>query len=51
MAGVGGALIAVLIGWTTDTSARYTSMSVVVAFLFAAAMVQHRRGAKSAAPA
>jgi hypothetical protein len=41
MAGVAGALVAVLVGWTTDTTARYTSVSVTIAFLFAAAMAQH----------
>ena len=48
MAGVAGAMVAVLIGWTTDTSARYTSMSVIVAFVFAAAIVQHRKQALQA---
>jgi len=43
MAAVGGAFIAVLVGWTTDTTARYTGVSVVIAFLFGAAMSQHGR--------
>ena len=51
LAGVAGACVAVLIGWSTDTSARYTSMSVMVAFLFATAMVQHRPRKRVAAQA
>jgi O-antigen/teichoic acid export membrane protein len=42
VAGIAGAFIAVLFGWSTDTSARYTSVSVMIAFLLAAAMAQHR---------
>ncbi len=45
MAGVGGGAIATLIPWITDTEARYTSVSVTVAFLLGAAMAQHRRSA------
>jgi O-antigen/teichoic acid export membrane protein/O-antigen ligase len=43
VAGIAGGFIAVLLGWTTDTSARYTPVSVMIAFLFAAAMAQHRQ--------
>ena len=47
IAGVAGALIAVLLGWTTDTTARYTSVSVMIAFLFGAAIAQHDAIAES----
>ena len=43
MAGVAGAFVAVLLGWITDTTARYTSVSVMIAFLFGGAMAQHRQ--------
>jgi O-antigen/teichoic acid export membrane protein/O-antigen ligase len=43
VAGIAGAFLAVLVGWTTDTTARYTSVSVMIAFLFAAAMAQHQQ--------
>jgi O-antigen/teichoic acid export membrane protein/O-antigen ligase len=43
MVGVAGGFIAVLLGWITDTTARYTPVSVMIAFLFAAAMAQHGR--------
>lgn len=43
LAGVGGSIVAILLGWTTDTTARYTSVSVIIAFVFAAAMAQHIR--------
>jgi O-antigen/teichoic acid export membrane protein/O-antigen ligase len=43
VAGVAGGFVAVLLGWITDTTARYTSVSVMIAFLFGAAMAQHRR--------
>jgi O-Antigen ligase len=43
MAGVAGAIIAMLLTWTTDTTARYTGISVVLGFLLAAAMAYHRQ--------
>jgi O-antigen/teichoic acid export membrane protein len=43
VAGIAGAFIAVLLGWSTDTTARYTSVSVMLAFLFAAAMAPHQQ--------
>jgi O-antigen ligase len=45
VAGIGGAIVAILIGWSTDTTARYTGVSVMIAFVFGAAMAQHRRWA------
>jgi fucose permease len=50
MAGVGGAVVAMLIGWTTDTTARYTCVSVVLAFLLGAAMAQHWTTENDATP-
>ncbi len=51
VAGVSGAFIAVLVGWTTDTTARYTSVSVMIAILFGAAMAHYKRPADEPVPA
>jgi O-Antigen ligase len=40
-AGAAGALLAMLITWTTETAPRYTTVSVTLALLVGAAMAQH----------
>jgi hypothetical protein len=43
MAGIAGGILAMLVTWTTETSARYTSVSVLLAFMLGAAMAEHAR--------